>query len=263
MIRIIPRLDVKGSNLIKGVHLEGLRVLGRVEDFAKRYNGEGADAIFYVDSVASLYGRTFNADVINAVAKQLLIPLTVEGGIRTINDVCAVLRCGADKVALNTSVVQNPNLIKEISGEFGTQCVVLSIVARSLGFGRYECMTHNGREPTGLDVFEWARREVDLGAGEVLITSVDQEGTGRGYDLELVSKLADMVGVSVVASGGAGNKEHVAKVIMEGKANAACVASMFHYACSDKKWGLVQTTNVLDLKLYLVKQGLNCRMALE
>ena len=229
-VRIIPRLDIKGPNLVKGVHFEGLRVLGRPEWFARRYYQEGADELIYLDQVASLYGRNNLVEIVKRAAEQIYIPLTAGGGVRTVEDIKTLLRAGADKVAINTAAIKHPELIREGARAFGSQCIVLYIEAQRVAPGRYECLTDNARERTGMDVFEWVQRGVGLGAGEILLTSVDQEGTGKGYDIELTATIAQMVEVPVIASGGAGSPEHVVRVIADGKADAVCAASLFHYA---------------------------------
>lgn len=237
MIRVIPRLDIKGPNVVKGVHLEGLRVVGRPELFAPLYYRDGADELLYMDSVASLYGRNNLADIVRRAAEQIFIPLTVGGGIRSVDDIRAVLRAGADKVSINTAAIANPSLITQGADSFGSQCIVVSIEARRLPTGGYECLTDNARERTGLDVLEWAQRAVELGAGEILLTSVDREGTGRGFDLELVGQVAPAVSVPVIACGGAGTLEHVAEVVSQARADAVCVASMLHYHLLERMQG--------------------------
>ena len=229
MVRIIPRLDIKGPNVVKGVHLEGLRVVGRPELFAMRYYDEGADELVYMDAVASLYGRNNLQEIVERTAERIFVPMTVGGGIRSVDDIRSMLRAGADKVAINTAAIRDPGLITKGADSFGSQCIVLSIEARRLPSGRYECLVDNGREKTGKDVVEWAQEAVALGAGEILLTSVDQEGTGKGYDIELTRQIANLVGVPVIASGGAGSVEHVRAVISDGSADAVCVASMLHY----------------------------------
>jgi cyclase len=228
-LRIIPRLDVKGPNLVKGVHFEGLRVLGKPEDFASRYYLEGADELIYIDAVASLYGRQNLLEIVRRAAQNIFIPLTAGGGIRTIEDIMNVLRAGADKVAINTRAINNPSFIKEAAKTFGSQCIVISIQAKYRRSGKYEALTDNAREKTGKDVFDWARQAVDLGAGELLITSVDREGTGQGYDIELIRKISTAVPVPVIACGGAGKLQHFLEVVKEGHADAVCAASIFHY----------------------------------
>lgn len=228
-VRIIPRLDIKGPNLVKGIHLEGQRVLGKPEDFARYYYENGADELFFQDSVASLYGRNNLNNIIEQTVKDIFIPLTVGGGLRSINDIRTVLNSGADKVALNTAVINDPNLIREASRTFGSSTIVVSLEVIKQENGNYHCFTDCGREKTGLDAFEWAQKACDLGAGEILITSVDMEGTGRGYDLGLIKKISQLVSVPVIAHGGAGNVEDICSAVKEGKADAVCVASIFHY----------------------------------
>lgn len=228
-VRIIPRLDIKGPNVVKGVSLEGLRVVGRPELFARTYYEQGADELVYMDAVASLYGRNSLEDIVRRTAAELFIALTVGGGIRSPDDIRALLRAGADKVAINTAAIRNPRLIEDAARQFGSQCIVISIEARETRDGRYECLTDYGRERTGLDVFEWVQEAVRRGAGEILLTSVDRDGTGAGFDIELTRRVAESVDVPVIASGGAGCVEHVRDVIEAGKADAVCVASILHY----------------------------------
>ncbi len=201
-LRIIPRLDVKGDNLIKGIRLEGLRVVGDPHEFALRYYAQGADEIIFMDIVASLYQRNNLTSIIARAADQIYIPITVGGGIRSLNDVHTMLRSGADKVAINTAAIARPELISEVSNRFGSQCMVLSVEAKRTGPGTWEAYTDNGREHTGLDVVEWIERAVKLGAGEVLLTAVDQEGTRKGLDIELMQAVNTRVSVPVIASGG-------------------------------------------------------------
>ena len=184
-VRVIPRLDIKGPNLVKGIHLEGLRVLGRPEQFAQFYYEHGADELIYMDVVASLYGRSSLGAIIEATAKRVFVPLTVGGGIRTVDDIQAVLRLGADKVAINTAAVRNPDFVRDAARRFGSSTIVVSIEAMRRGPGVYEAYTDNGREKTGVDAIEWATRAVELGAGELLVTSMDRDGTRQGFDLEL------------------------------------------------------------------------------
>lgn len=228
-LRIIARLDVKGPNLVKGIHLEGLRVIGDPHAHALRYYEQGADELVYVDIVASLYGRNSLTDVVERTARDVFIPITVGGGVRTLEDVQRLLRAGADKVAVNTAAVRNPPFIREAARAFGSQCVVVGIEAIRQPGGSWEAFTDNGRERTGLDAFDWALRAADLGAGELLVTSVDREGTKKGFDLELTRRIADAVTIPVIASGGAGSVDHVAEVIREGHADAVAVASLLHY----------------------------------
>lgn len=228
-IRLIARLDVKGANLIKGIHLEGLRVVGDPNEHARRYYEAGADELIYMDVVASLYGRNSLTDIVRHTADEVFVPLTVGGGVRSVDDVELLLRSGADKVAVNTAAVARPELITEIARRFGAQCTVLSVEAKRQAPDRWEAYTDNGREHTGLDVVEWTRRAVQLGAGEVLLTSVDREGTRAGFDVDLVRAVSAAVDVPVIASGGAGTLEHLVEVVREGAADAVAVADAIHY----------------------------------
>ncbi len=228
-IRIIPKLDIKGPNLVKGIHLEGLRVLGKPENFARHYYENGADELIYIDAVASLYGRNSLIDIIKKTASEIFIPLTVGGGLRTLDDIKAVLRAGADKVAINTAAIKNPQLIHEASKKFGSSTIVVSIEAIKHPDGKYYAYTDNGREYTGVEVYSWANKVTELGAGEIMITSVDRDGTGLGYDIELTRSISESVSVPVIACGGAGKLEHIVQVITEAKADAVCIASMLHY----------------------------------
>lgn len=232
-VRVIPRLDIKGPNLVKGIHLEGLRIVGKPEDFARRYSAEGADELIYVDIVASLYQRNSLLDIVERTASEVFVPLTVGGGIRTTEDVANLLRAGADKVAINTAAIGRPEFISEAARMFGSQCVVLSIEAKRQGPGAWEAYTDNGRERSGRDAIAWARQGVDLGAGEILVTSVDQEGTGRGYDLDLTRAIATQVPVPVIACGGAGGPGDVVEVVRTGKADAVALAKILHYGQAD------------------------------
>lgn len=228
-VRLIARLDVKGPNLIKGVHLEGLRVIGDPQEYARRYYEQGADELIYIDIVASLYGRSKLTDIVRRTAHDVFVPMTVGGGIRTVDDVRDLLRAGADKVAINTAAVHRPELITEVSRRFGSQCMVLSIEAKQQAPGRWEVFTDCGRERSGVDVVEWARRGVELGAGEILVTSIDREGTRKGYDVELTRAIADAVQVPVIASGGYGAPAHLGAVVNEGHADAIAFADALHY----------------------------------
>jgi len=228
-VRLIARLDIKGSNLIKGIHLEGLRVIGDPQEFARRYYEQGADELIYMDTVASLYGRNSLHEIVRKAAQDIFVPLTVGGGVRSVDDAREILRAGADKVAVNTAAVQRPELIREMAHVFGSQCMVLSIEAKRQASGHWEVYTDNGRERTGLDVVEWARRGVELGAGEILLTSVDQEGTRKGFDCELVRAVSDAVSVPVIASGGMGDPTDMVAVVREGHADAVAMADILHY----------------------------------
>lgn len=228
-VRIIARLDIKGANLIKGINLEGLRVVGDPRDFAERYYCEGADELLYIDAVASLYGRNSLIDLVRATADKLFVPLTVGGGIRSVDDVTALLRAGADKVAVNTAAVKNSTLISEIARRFGRQCMVLYIEAKASGPGCWEAYTDGGREHSGLDAVGWAVKGAELGAGEILLTSVDREGTGKGFDIELGRAVAGAVDIPVILSGGAGSAADVLHAVDAGAADAVAVARVLHY----------------------------------
>ena len=227
--RVIARLDVKAPNLVKGIHLEGLRVMGDPQTFARRYYEDGIDEILYVDIVASLYGRNNILDVVRRTAEDVFVPLTVEGGLRSIDDVRAALRSGADKVAINTAAVARPALVTEVAEAFGSQCMVLSIQTKKVGPDRWEAYTDNGRERTGLDALEWAQRGERLGAGEILVTSVDREGTRKGVELDFLRSLTAAVSIPVIACGGVGTPQHVREAMVDGRADAVAAASMFHY----------------------------------
>lgn len=229
-IRIIPRLDIKGPNLVKGIHLEGLRVLGKPEDFARYYYENGADELFFQDTVASLYDRNSLHDIITKTAKETFIPLTVGGGLRTIEDIRNVLRAGADKVAINTAAIKNPHFIREASLKFGSSTIVIAIEAIKNTDGKYLAFTDNGREYSGLEVVSWARKAEELGAGEIVITSVDKEGTGEGYDIELIKSVSEAVSIPVIAHGGASTPEDITRAILFGKADAVTIASILHYS---------------------------------
>lgn len=227
--RLIARLDIKGPNLIKGIHLEGLRVIGAPNEHARRYYEQGADELVYMDIVASLYGRNSLAQIVEDAAQDVFVPMTVGGGIRSVDDATHLLRCGADKVAVNTAAIANPALITEIARRFGSQCMVLSIEAKQIAPDRWEAYTDNGRERTGLDVIEWVRKGVSLGAGEILLTSVDREGTRKGFDVRLVRAVTDQVSVPVIASGGMGTPRDLADVVHQGQADAVAMADILHY----------------------------------
>lgn len=228
-VRVIPRLDIKGPNLVKGIHLEGLRVLGRPEDFARYYYDHGADELIYQDVVASLYERNSLHDFISRTVKNIFIPLTVGGGLRSLEDISAVLAAGADKVAINTAAIRNPQLISEAALRFGASTIVVAIESIRQGDGSWQAYTDNGREHTGVDAIDWARKAESLGAGEILATSVDRDGTGEGYDHELTRHIADVVSIPVIAHGGPGNVGHVSEVIQSAGVDAVAVASLLHY----------------------------------
>lgn len=228
-IRIIPRLDIKGKNLIKGICLEGLRVIGNPTQHAIKYYNDGADELIFMDAVASLYGRNMLTELISEIARDVFIPITVGGGIRTIQDARHILRSGADKIAINTAAVSNPVLISEVAYKFGSQSMVVSIEAKLISHDRWEVYTDNGRERTGMDVVEWVQRAVSLGAGEVLLTSVDREGTRRGFDLDLIQQVCSSVSVPVIASGGMGKLDDFISAVLQGQADAVSMADVLHY----------------------------------
>jgi cyclase len=227
--RIIPRLDIKGPNLVKGIHLEGLRVLGKPEDFARHYYQNGADELLYMDAVASLYGRNSLLDIIERTSREIFIPLAVGGGLRSVDDVRQVLRAGADKVSINSEAVRNPDLIRQVAESFGSSTIVVSIEAVKKPDGKYEALIDYGRENSGVDAIEWAQQAESLGAGELIVTSIDQEGTGKGFDMELTRTIAQNAAIPVIASGGAGTVGHIREVITQAKADAVSIASILHY----------------------------------
>lgn len=228
-IRLIARLDVKAPFLIKGIHLEGVRKVGDPQEFARHYYEEGIDEIVYVDAVASLYQRNSLAEVVRRTAENVFIPITVGGGIRSVADAQALLRAGADKVAINTQATKEPKLVRDVSQAFGSQCMVLSIQAKRRSGGGWEAYCDGGREHTGLDVVDWAKRGEELGAGEILLTSVDREGTRNGFDVELVRQVSEAVNIPVIASGGMGQVDHLLEVVRTGKADAVAMAHVLHY----------------------------------
>ena len=234
-LRLIPRLDIKGPNLIKGIQLEGLRVIGDPNLFALKYYENGADELLYMDSVASLYGRNNLQDLITKAVQNVFIPITVGGGIRSIKNAYEIFLCGADKIAINTAAVKNPLFLTELVKEFGSQSIVISIEAKKNSGDKWEVYTECGREKTGLDVMEWAKKCVDLGVGEILITSVDNEGTCKGFDIELTKELTNRFNVPIIASGGMGNKKHLFDLIENTNVDAICMASILHYKKSTIK----------------------------
>ncbi|MFH1325863.1 MAG: imidazole glycerol phosphate synthase cyclase subunit [Candidatus Falkowbacteria bacterium] len=250
-IRIIPRLDIKGPNVVKPVYTEALRIVGNPIELAQRYYNGGADEIIYMDIVASLYQRNLDFDLLKSVAENIFIPLTVGGGIRTIYDINNALRSGADKVAINTYAVHYPEFIFEAVKEFGSQSIVLSIEAKKQSDGTWEAYTDGGRERSGMDAVKWAKKAIELGAGELMITSIDRDGTMCGYELDLIKKIADFANIPVIVYGGAGNPKSVLKVIKEGKADAVSAASIFHY----------NNFLISDIKKYLKNSDINVRLA--
>jgi len=228
-IRLIARLDVKGPNLVKGIQLEGLRKMGNPNKFAKKYYDEGIDEIIYMDIVASLYERDNIKEIVRRTSEDIFIPVTVGGGIRSIEDAREILRAGADKVAINTAAIKNPQLISDVSKRFGSQCMVLSIEAKKKGEGQWEAYYDYGREKTGIDVVEWAQKGYELGAGEILLTSIDMEGSAKGFDIDLVRTISNMLPIPVIASGGMGSIDDLEQVVQEGHADAVAMAHVLHY----------------------------------
>ncbi|MBI4756487.1 MAG: imidazole glycerol phosphate synthase subunit HisF [Betaproteobacteria bacterium] len=230
--RIIPCLDVKSGRVVKGVNFVGLRDAGDPVEIARRYDEQGADELTFLDITASSDERDIILHVVEAVAEQVFIPLTVGGGVRVVDDVRRLLNAGADKVSMNTAAVQNPQLVADAAGKVGSQCIVVAIDAKQVAGGgvpRWEVFTHGGRKGTGIDAIEWARRVQELGAGEILLTSMDRDGTRNGFDLALTRAVSDAVDIPVIASGGVGNLEHLALGVIEGHADAVLAASIFHY----------------------------------
>lgn len=228
--RLIARLDIKAPNLIKGVNLEGVRVVGDPNVYASKYYKSGIDEIIYMDAVASLYGRNNLSTVVSKTAENVFVPMTVGGGIRSLDDVDKLMMAGADKVAINSGAINNPALIEQVARKYGSQAIVISIEAKKIyNEKKWEAYTENGREKSGLDVLDWANQAVSLGGGEIILTSVDQEGTQRGFDIDLMKLITKHVKVPVIASGGMGQLEHAREVIVEGGANALAMAHVLHY----------------------------------
>lgn len=227
--RIIPCLDVKDGRVVKGVRFVNLRDAGDPVEVAKKYSEEGADEITFLDITASHEKRKTMIDVVERTASEVFVPLTVGGGLRTVEDVRELLLAGADKVAINTAAVADPDFVRRASGRFGSQCIVVAIDARRRDGGGWEVFTHGGRNPTGIDAVGWAAKMEDFGAGEILLTSMDRDGTEDGYDLELTRAISEAVGIPVIASGGAGRLEHLVEAVEAGRADAVLCASIFHY----------------------------------
>ena len=251
--RIIPCLDVTAGRVVKGVNFVSLRDAGDPVEIARRYDEQGADELTFLDITASSDQRDIILHVIEAVAEQVFIPLTVGGGVRKVEDVRRLLNAGADKISINTSAVQNPQLVADASGRFGSQCIVVAVDARRRQADDpakgWEVYTHGGRTPTGLDAVEWARRVAELGAGEILLTSMDRDGTRQGFDLELTRAVSDAVPVPVIASGGVGTLQHLADGVLKGRADAVLAASIFHYG----------EFTVGQAKAYMAQQGIPMR----
>ena len=247
--RIIPCLDVMKGQVIKGTSFVNLKYAGDPVKLAKQYYDDGADELIFLDITASYEKRKTMIDLVEKVAKQIFIPFTVGGGISTIEDIRNLLNAGADKVSINTAAIKNPSLIKEAAEKFGSQCIVVAIDAKKVD-NKWKVFVKGGRQETGLDAIEWAKKAESLGSGEILLTSMDQDGTKEGYDLELTRKISESVNIPVIASGGAGSLGSIAKVLKQGKADAALAASIFHY----KKYSIKQ------VKEYLIKNGIEVRL---
>ncbi|HEX28605.1 TPA: imidazole glycerol phosphate synthase subunit HisF [Candidatus Poribacteria bacterium] len=249
--RIIPCLDVDAGRVVKGVNFVGLRDAGDPVEIAALYDEQGADELVFLDITASHEGRDIMIDVVRRTAEQVFMPLTVGGGIRTAEHIRNLLKAGADKVSINTAAVQNPDLVRQGAERFGSQCIVVAIDAKLRDDGRgWEVYTHGGRRPTGLDAVEWAQKVEELGAGEILLTSMDYDGTKAGYDIPLTRAVSEAVKIPVIASGGAGNPDHIYRALTEGKADAALAASIFHY----------REYTVVEVKRYLRQKGVPVRL---
>ncbi len=230
--RIIARLDIKGRNVVKGVQMEGLRIVGKPNILAQKYYEQGADELIFMDIVASLYGRNQILPVIENAAKDIFIPITVGGGLRSIEDITTVLRSGADKVAINTAAIADPKILSRASEVFGSQCIVLSIEAKVQSDGHWECYTDNGRERTGRNAVDWAEEAEALGVGEILVTSVDRDGTRSGLDIGLCRAIRQCVRIPVIAAGGAGESRHISELFRQTSIDAVCCGLVFHFdAC--------------------------------
>jgi len=254
--RVIPCLDVHDGAVTRGVKFGvaekgGLRNVGDPVELALRYNEQGADEMVFFDITATAHGRSTMVDVIEKVADQCFMPLTVGGGLKSVEDMYTMLRAGADKISINSSALANPDLIRAGAEKFGSQCIVVSIDARKVGTEEWQVFSHGGRKPTGLEAVKWARRAVELGAGEIVLNSIDADGTKEGFDLEITRRVSEAVTVPVVASGGAGKLEHMADVLLKAKADAVLAASIFHYG----------EYTVGDVKRFLAERGIVVRAA--
>jgi imidazole glycerol-phosphate synthase subunit HisF len=248
--RIIPCLDVTAGRVVKGVNFLELRDAGDPVEIARRYDGEGADELTFLDITASSDGRDIILHVIEAVAAEVFIPLTVGGGVRSVEDVRRLLNAGADKISINTAGLQDPRLIADASARFGAQCIVCAIDAKQVEPGRWEVFTHGGRRPTGRDAVAWAREVERLGAGEILLTSMDRDGTRIGFDLGVTRAVSDAVGIPVIASGGVGSLQHLADGVLQGRADAVLAASIFHFG----------EHTIGEAKRFMAAQGIEMRL---
>lgn len=248
--RIIPCLDVTAGRVVKGVNFVGLRDAGDPVEIARRYNEQGADEITFLDITASSDQRDIILHIIEAVSAQVFIPLTVGGGVRTVEDVRRLLNAGADKVSINTSAVTNPQLVEDAASRYGSQCIVVAIDAKQVAPDRWEVFTHGGRNPTGLDAIQWAKKMAQLGAGEILLTSMDRDGTKSGFDIPLTRAVSDAIDIPLIASGGVGNLQHLVDGILLGHASAVLAASIFHYG----------EFTVQQAKSFMAENGIKVRM---
>ena len=251
--RIIPCLDVDKGRVVKGVQFVDIRDAGDPVEVARRYNEQGADEITFLDITASHEGRDTTLETVERMAGEVFIPLTVGGGVREIADIRNLLNAGADKVAINSAAIFNPDFVSEAAQRFGSQCIVVAIDAKQVEWGehpRWEIFTHGGRKPTGIDAIGWAKKMTDLGAGEILLTSMDRDGTKIGFDLDLTSLVSDSISVPIIASGGVGNLQHLADGVILGKADAVLAASIFHFG----------EHSVLQAKQFMAEQGINVRL---
>ncbi|MBH32539.1 MAG: imidazole glycerol phosphate synthase subunit HisF [Gammaproteobacteria bacterium] len=247
--RIIPCLDVDNGRVVKGIKFKSIKDAGDPVEIAKRYNDEGADEITFLDITASSDNRDTIYSVVEKVANEVFIPLTVGGGVRTVDDIRALLNCGADKITINTSAIKNPNLIKEASSAVGSQCIVIAIDAKKSS-DTWEIYTHGGRNPTGINAIDWAKKSEELGAGELLVTSMDKDGTKEGFDLELMNNINNEVNIPIIASGGVGTLEHLYEGVSIGKADAVLAASIFHFGMFSIK----------EVKSYMKDRGIPVRL---
>ena len=248
--RIIVCLDVKNGRVVKGINFTNLKDAGDPVESATIYSREGADEVVFLDITASLEKRSAILEVVTKTVEHVFIPLTVGGGIRNLQDIRVLLKCGADKVSINTAAVENPRLVKEAAEEFGSQCIVVAIDAKRRGIARWRVYSYGGTKSTDIDVLEWAKKVEGLGAGEILLTSMDRDGTKDGYDLELTRTISEVINIPVIASGGAGNLEHLYQALTEGKADAALAASIFHYG----------EYSIKEAKQYLKNKGVLVRV---
>jgi len=248
-LRLVARLDIKGSNLIKGVNLEGLKIIGEPNDYALRYYQNGVDELIFMDVVASLYSRNQLGEIIKKATENIFIPITVGGGIRSVGDANQVLRYGADKIAINSAAIKNPKLINDLANKFGSQSVVLSVEAKKIREDFWEAYSNNGREKTGLNVIDWIKIGVERGAGEILLTSIDQEGTRKGFDISLAAAAVKVTQVPIILSGGMGSVNHLNDVVKKTGIEALAIADVLH----------TNKINIKDIRKAAINYGLNVR----